>query len=67
MRIIGQVFVPGLIGPAIGTAVLKNAEQILNSDGTYSFLPNANIFLAALAAAALLALCLALALRRRHS
>ena len=67
VRIIGQVFVPGLIGPAIGTAVLKNAEQILNSDGTYSFLPNANIFLAALAAAALLALCLVLALRRKHN
>ncbi len=49
VRILGQVFVPGLIGPAIGSAVLKNAEQILNSDGTSSFLPNANIFLAALA------------------
>ena len=65
VRIIGQVFIPGLIGHAIGTAVLKNAEQILNSDGTYSFLPNANIFLAALAAAAVLALALAAALRRK--
>ena len=64
VRIIGQVFIPGLIGPAIGTAVLKNAEQILNSDGTYSFLPNANIFLAALAAAIVLALALAAALRK---
>ena len=47
LRIVGQVLVPGVIGPAIGAAVLKNAEQILNSDGTYSFKPNENIFLAA--------------------
>ena len=58
VRILGQVFVPGLIGPAVGAAVLKNAERILNGDGTESFLPNANIFLAALAAAAVLALWL---------
>ena len=54
VRIIGQVFVPGLIGPAIGAWVLRNAEQILNSDGTYSFLPNENIFLAAIAPIAVL-------------
>ncbi len=48
VRILGQVFVPGLIGPAIGAAVLKNAEIITNSDGTTSFLPNENIWLAAL-------------------
>ncbi len=58
VRIIGQVFVPGLIGPAIGAAVLKNAELIQNEDGTASFLPNASIFLAALAAAVLLAIYL---------
>ena len=58
VRILGQVFVPGLIGPAIGAAVLKNAELIRNGDGTASFLPNANIFLAALAAAMLLAVFL---------
>ena len=50
-RIIGQVLVPGVIGPAIGAAVLANAEKIVNSDGTESFLPNRNIFLAALVAA----------------
>jgi len=50
-RIIGQVLVPGIIGPAIGAAVLANAEKILNSDGTESFLPNQNIFLAAFLAA----------------
>lgn len=48
IRILGQVFIPGLIGPFIGSSVLKNAEQILNNDGTYSFLPNKNIWLASL-------------------
>ena len=42
---------PGIIGPAIGAAVLKNAQTITNSDGTASFIPNENIFLAALIAA----------------
>ena len=46
-RIINQVLIPGIIGPAIGAAVLKNAETILNNDGTTSFIPNKNIFLAA--------------------
>ena len=47
IRIFSQVLVPGIVGPFIGSAVLKNAETIKNSDGTESFLPNANIFLAA--------------------
>lgn len=50
-RIICQVLIPGIIGPAIGAAVLKNAEKIVDSDGRQVFLPNANIFLAALIAA----------------
>ena len=50
-RIVGQVLVPGVIGPAIGAAVLKNAETVLNNDGTTSFVPNENIFLAAFIAA----------------
>ena len=50
-RIMGQVLIPGIIGPAIGAAVLKNAQTIVNDDGTMSFVPNENIFLAALAAA----------------
>ncbi len=50
-RIVGQVLIPGIIGPAIGAAVLKNADTILNDDGTTSFIPNANIFLAAFVAA----------------
>ena len=65
VRIIGQVFIPGLIGPAIGAAVLKNAETILNSDGTESFLPNANIFLAALIVALVLCALLIPTLRKR--
>ena len=48
IRIIGQVLIPGIIGPAIGAFVLRDAEQILNNDGTYSFLPNANIWAAAI-------------------
>jgi MFS family permease len=48
LRIVGQVLIPGVIGPAIGAAILKNADTILNSDGTTSFIPNENIFLGAL-------------------
>ena len=59
LRIVGQVLIPGIIGPAIGAAVLKNAETIQNDDGTYSFIPNANIFLAALIAACFIWLVLA--------
>lgn len=58
LRIFGQVFVPGIIGPAIGAAVLQNAQMIENSDGTYSFLPNQNIYLAAFVAAVVLLLVL---------
>ena len=51
LRIVAQVLIPGVIGPAIGAAVLKNAQTIVNSDGTTSFVPNRNIFLAAFVAA----------------
>ncbi len=64
VRIIGQVFVPGLIGPAIGAIVLKNAELITNSDGTTSFLPNANIWKAAIFVIAVLVVVLMLI--KRH-
>ena len=50
LRIVGQVLIPGVIGPAIGAVVLKNADTVINDDGTASFVPNANIFLAALIA-----------------
>jgi len=48
MRIFSQVLIPGVVGPYIGKAVLRNAETIVGSDGTQSFVPNANIFAAAL-------------------
>ena len=54
LRIFAQVLIPGIIGPSVGSAVLKNAETIINNDGTTSFLPNEYIFLAALVAAALI-------------
>ena len=57
-RIVGQVLIPGIIGPAIGAAVLQNAETILNDDGTTSFIPNENIFLAAFVAACVIFLAL---------
>ncbi len=47
VRIVAQVLVPGLIGPYIGQLVLANAEKIV-IDGVTKFVPNANIFLAAL-------------------
>ena len=57
-RIVGQVLIPGIIGPAIGAAVLQNAETIVNSDGTTSFVPNENIFLAAFLAACVIFIAL---------
>lgn len=53
VRIFSQVLVPGVVGPFIGKAVLANAQTIVNNDGTTSFVPNANIFLAALIPAAI--------------
>ena len=50
LRIVAQVLIPGVIGPAIGAKVLENADKVLNDDGTASFIPNANIFLVALIA-----------------
>lgn len=47
LRICGQVLIPGVIGPEIGKAVLKNADVVINNDGTTSFIPNQNIFIAA--------------------
>ena len=50
LRIVGQVLIPGVVGPAIGAWVLQNADTVTNSDGTTSFIPNESIFLAALVA-----------------
>ena len=47
LRICAQVLLPGIVGPAIGAWVLRNAATIINNDGTASFVPNASIFLAA--------------------
>ncbi len=58
LRIVGQVLIPGIIGPFIGSAVLKNAETVINDDGTTSFVPNENIFLAALVVIVALAVVL---------
>ncbi len=58
VRIFSQVLVPGIVGPFIGRSVLANAEKIVNSDGTESFVPNANIFAAALVPIIILAIAL---------
>ena len=50
VRIFSQVLIPGVVGPGIGKKVLENAEVMVNNDGTTSFIPNENIFLAALIA-----------------
>jgi len=62
VRIFSQVLLPGLIGPFIGKSVLADAETIINSDGTESFVPNADIFIAALVV--LIPLCLLLFLSK---
>ena len=63
LRIFSQVLIPGIIGPAIGAKVLANAETIVNDDGTTSFVPNENIFLAAFLAAVVIWFALALVLK----
>ena len=65
VRIFSQVLVPGLIGPWIGKTVLANADVIVNNDGTESFVPNQNIFVAALAVAGVL--CLVMGIVRYFS
>ena len=64
LRIFSQVLIPGVVGPYIGAGVLKNADKIINNDGTSSFLPNANIFLAALVALILLLPVLTVIIKR---
>lgn len=58
VRIFSQVLLPGVIGPFIGKTVLANAQTVINNDGTESFIPDENIFAAALAAVILLSLLL---------
>lgn len=49
LRIVSQVLIPGVIGPYIGALVLSGAQKVAADDGTETFIPNENIFLAALA------------------
>ncbi len=58
VRIFSQVLIPGIVGPFIGKSVLASADVIVNSDGTESFIPNANIFAAALVPIVLLSVIL---------
>ncbi|MBR6740329.1 MAG: MFS transporter [Clostridia bacterium] len=64
-RIFSQVLIPGVVGPFIGKSVLANAERIVGNDGTESFVPNANIFLAAAVPIVILAAVLLLSGKRR--
>ncbi len=69
VRIFTQVLLPGIIGPLIGKLVLADADVVVGSDGTGSFIPSANIFLAASVPAILLLVGLCLFVRpkpRRH-
>ena len=68
LRIVAQVLIPGVIGPAIGAAVLQNADVVVNTDGTTSFIPNASIFLAAgvVALVVWVALWLVLRMKKRE-
>ncbi len=58
VRIFSQVLIPGVVGPFIGKTVLSGAEMLTGNDGTQSFIPNHNIFAAALAVAVVLAVLL---------
>ena len=51
VRIFSQVLIPGIVGPFIGKSVLDDTKTIVGNDGTTSFVPTADIFLAALIAA----------------
>ena len=67
LRIIAQVLIPGVVGPAIGAAVLKDAEMITNSDGTQSFLPSNIIFLTAFAVLVVLFIYIVVILKNRKT
>lgn len=58
LRIIGQVLIPGIVGPFIGAMVLADAETVVGNDGLTSFIPNENVFLASLIVAVILSLVL---------
>ena len=55
LRIVGQVLIPGVIGPIFGAMILSGAkEELIN--GTLTFIPNEYIFLGALVVDIVLAL-----------
>ncbi len=54
LRIVCQVLIPGVIGPSVGAWVLRDADVVVNNDGTTSFIPNENIFLSSLIVAVIL-------------
>lgn len=55
LRIVGQVLIPGIVGPFIGASILSDAEQQM-INGTLTFIPNEYIFLGALIVDLILAL-----------
>lgn len=67
VRIIGQVFVPGLIGPALGAWILRDADVIVNGDGTTSFLPDRGIWSAAAAVIVILFAVLMMTMRNKNN
>ena len=64
LRIVGQVLIPGMAGPAIGAAVLADAATVVGNDGTVSFIPHRGIFVAALVVCVALWAVLAVIFRR---
>lgn len=54
LRIVAQVLIPGVIGPFIGAWALSGAETVV-INGQTTFIPNKNIFMAALIVAVVLA------------
>ncbi len=67
LRILSQVLIPGIIGPQIGAWVLRDAPTVANNDGTFSFLPSADIFLASMIVLAVVVAALAVYLLRTKS
>ncbi|MBR1985542.1 MAG: MFS transporter [Mogibacterium sp.] len=67
VRIIGQVFVPGLIGPALGAWILRDADVIVNGDGTTSFLPDRGIWSATAAVIVILFAVLMMTMRNKSN
>ena len=58
LRIVAQVLIPGVVGPMIGKWILRNADVVVNDDGTSSFIPSADIFLGSFVVALVLTVLL---------